>query len=81
MSGKGPGKMTIITSTISAKMHTDFIYTILIPSIEKMFGDDNVIFQYDNTSCHRAKTITAFLQERPINTMTLSANSPDLHSI
>uniref|UniRef100_A0A8C9V626 Tc1-like transposase DDE domain-containing protein n=1 Tax=Scleropages formosus TaxID=113540 RepID=A0A8C9V626_SCLFO len=35
----------------------------------------------DNASCHRAKSVKDFLQERHINSMTWPANSPDLNPI
>ncbi len=61
-------------------MHKCTLIYIDIPSIEKKFGDD-AIFQDDNASCHRAKSVKAFLQERHINSMTWPANSPDLNPI
>ncbi len=38
----------------------DILDTFLIPSIEKKFGDNDVIFQDDNASCHRhrAKSVS-----------------------
>uniref|UniRef100_A0A672T8Q8 Tc1-like transposase DDE domain-containing protein n=1 Tax=Sinocyclocheilus grahami TaxID=75366 RepID=A0A672T8Q8_SINGR len=81
MSGKGPGEMAILTSTVNAQMYIEILDTFLIPSIEKTFGDNDVIFQDDNASCHRAKSVEAFLQERDINSMTWPANNPDLNPI
>uniref|UniRef100_A0A3Q0RAY7 Tc1-like transposase DDE domain-containing protein n=1 Tax=Amphilophus citrinellus TaxID=61819 RepID=A0A3Q0RAY7_AMPCI len=49
-------------------------------TIERMFGDDEIIFQ-DNASCHMAKTVKTFLAERQIRSMSLPANSPDLNPI
>lgn len=45
--------------------------------IENRLCDDEVIFHEDKASCHRAKSVQAFLWERHINSMTLPANSPD----
>uniref|UniRef100_A0A3Q1FU03 Uncharacterized protein n=1 Tax=Acanthochromis polyacanthus TaxID=80966 RepID=A0A3Q1FU03_9TELE len=39
-----------------------------------------VIFN-DNASCHRAKTVKTFLEERHIMSMSWSANSPDVNPI
>ncbi len=58
MSGKGPGEMAIFTSAVNAQVYIEILDTFLIPSIEKKFGDNGVIFQDDNASCHRAKSIS-----------------------
>lgn len=73
--------MAIITSTLSAQVYIEILDTFLLPSMEEKFGDDEVIFQDDNASCHSAKSVKAFLQERQINSMTWPANSPDLNPI
>ena len=62
MSFKGRGKITL---TINAHVHIEILANIFIPLIENWFGD-KVIFQDDNASCHRAKRIKVFLQERHI---------------
>lgn len=81
MSGKGMGEMTVITSSINAQVYVEILDTFLIPSIERMFGDGSILFQDDNASCHRAKSVKTFLQERHIMSMAWPANSPDLNSI
>uniref|UniRef100_A0A3B5LXN8 Tc1-like transposase DDE domain-containing protein n=1 Tax=Xiphophorus couchianus TaxID=32473 RepID=A0A3B5LXN8_9TELE len=81
MSGKGTGEMTVVNSSINAQVYIDILDSFLIPSIEQMFGDDEIIFQDDNASCHRAKTVKAFLEERHIQSMSWPANSPDLNPI
>ena len=53
-------KMLVIASTINAHVYNEILDNFLIPSIENWFGDNEVIFQEDNTSCHRAKEIKAF---------------------
>uniref|UniRef100_A0A3Q3AY27 Tc1-like transposase DDE domain-containing protein n=1 Tax=Kryptolebias marmoratus TaxID=37003 RepID=A0A3Q3AY27_KRYMA len=80
MSGKGTGEMTVVNSSINAQVYIDILDSFLIPSIEQMFGDE-IIFQDDNASCHRAKTVKAFLGERPIQSMSWTANNPDLNPI
>uniref|UniRef100_A0A8C5D6Q3 Tc1-like transposase DDE domain-containing protein n=1 Tax=Gouania willdenowi TaxID=441366 RepID=A0A8C5D6Q3_GOUWI len=46
-----------------------------------MFGDDDNTYQDNNASCHRAKTLKTFLEERHIGSMSWPANSPDLNPI
>uniref|UniRef100_A0A4W6EFN8 Tc1-like transposase DDE domain-containing protein n=1 Tax=Lates calcarifer TaxID=8187 RepID=A0A4W6EFN8_LATCA len=81
MSGKGTGEMAVITSSINAQVYVDILDTFLIPSIERAFGDDEIIFQNDNASCHRAKTVNTFLEKRHIRSMSWPTNSPDLNPI
>uniref|UniRef100_A0A672IF62 Tc1-like transposase DDE domain-containing protein n=1 Tax=Salarias fasciatus TaxID=181472 RepID=A0A672IF62_SALFA len=80
VSGKGSGETAVVKSSINAQVYIDILDSFLIPSIEKkMFGDDGIIFQDDNASCHRAKTVKAFLGERRIQSMQMPAHSPDLN--
>uniref|UniRef100_A0A8B9RED8 Tc1-like transposase DDE domain-containing protein n=1 Tax=Astyanax mexicanus TaxID=7994 RepID=A0A8B9RED8_ASTMX len=81
MSGKGTGEMTVVNSSINAQVYIDILDSFLIPSIEQMFGGDEINFQDDSASCHRAKTVKAFLGERHIQSMSWPANSPDLNII
>ena len=54
MSFKWQGEVIII-STINAHDDIKILDNFLISSIENWFGDDEVIFQDDNASCHLAK--------------------------
>ena len=56
--------MVLITSTINAHVYIEIQDNFLIPFIENWFGDEEVIFQYDNVSCHKAKGIKAFIEKR-----------------
>ena len=73
--------MAIITSTVNAQVYIEILDICLITSIENRFGDDDVIFQDGNASCHRAKSVKAFLQEKRISSMTWPGNSPDVNPI
>lgn len=68
MPGKSLEEMAIITSTVKAQDYTQISDTFLIPLIEsKIDDDDDAIFQNDNGSCYRGKSIQAFLQGRNIS--------------
>ena len=48
-------------------MYIKILDNFLIPLIENWFGDNEVIFQNDNASCHKAKWIKVFfVQEKYI---------------
>ena len=66
MSGKGVGEMAVITFSMNAQVYIEIVDTLLIPSIERHIGDDNIIFQDDNASCHREKGAKTLIQERHI---------------
>lgn len=62
--------MAVISSTITAHVYTEIKDNFFfISSMENCFGDEKVIFQDDNASCHRVREIKIFLQERQINNM------------
>ena len=49
--------MAIIISLINAHLNIEILDKFLIPTIENWFGDDEIIFQDNNASCHRTKVI------------------------
>lgn len=53
--------MAIITSAVNAQGDIDIFNTFLVQSIENRLGDNEVIFQDDNASCHRAQCVKTFL--------------------
>ena len=53
MSFNGSRKMRIVILTINIHVYFEILASFLIQSVENWFGDDEVIFQEDNASCHR----------------------------
>ena len=49
---KGPEEIAIIASTISVHMYNEILENFLISLIENWFGNDEVIIQDNNASCH-----------------------------
>ena len=81
MQSKGRDELAVIKTTVNFRIYIDILDHFLIPSIDNAFGDEDVVFQDDNVSCHRAKYVRDFLADRQITTMDWSANSPDLFPI
>ena len=52
---KGYGEMAIIITAINAHVYIEIVDNFLIPAIENRFGDNEIIFQDDNASCHMVK--------------------------
>ena len=80
MSFKEPGDLAIVISTINTKAYIEILDNFIIPRIENYFVDE-IIFQDDNASCHKAKWTKVSFKERHIESMTGPANSPDLNPI
>ena len=79
MCGEGTGALTTIIGRINQRDYIDVLEHFFIPSIEDHFGDDDVIFQDDNASCHTANLVKGLLQNRSINTLVTLFNSPGLN--
>ena len=81
MTFKKPREMVIIISVINIHVYMEILDNFLLTLIENWFGDHEVIFQDDYTSCHRTKGIKFFLRERHIESMARPANSLNLNPI
>ena len=64
MTRKGPGELTVVKTTISSRIYIDILDRFLIPSIGNAFVDEDVVFQDDSASCHRAKRVRDYLADR-----------------
>lgn len=67
--------------TCHLKEHREEGNSWFINRIENWFDDEEVISQVNNASCHKAKEIEAFLQERHIKKSMTLWNYPDLNPI
>lgn len=73
---KATRHMAVITPSRNAQVCFDFWGNFLI---ERTFGNDIMIFQDDDPSSHRAKTVKAFLEERHTRSILWLANSVALN--
>ena len=73
------GCIAIIISAINVHIYIEILDKFLIPLTENWFGDEEVIFQDDNLSCHRAKGIKDFHQERNRKSLARPMKSSDLN--
>lgn len=71
MSGKGTGKMVVLSSSVNGYIYGGILDTFVVPSGERIFKDDDIIFQDDNTTCCRAKTVKTFfpIKRHKVNAM------------
>lgn len=80
MTSQGPGQLCILKLTVNAETFIEILDHFLIPTMEMFDDDEKIIFQDDNSSCHRAASVRDFL-ERRIEHTSSPANSPDLNPI
>ncbi len=81
MSAEGAGEMCIVNGRVNAEAYTAIMEAFLIPSQETLYGDTSAIFQQDNASSHKAKTVMQWFKTNKIDLLEWPANSPDLNPI
>ena len=67
------GLRAVVTSSKNAQ-----VYIEILEAYSNNWKD---VFQEDNSSCHRAKHVKTFLQERHVMSLAWPANSPDLKPV
>lgn len=80
-SARGPGRLHIVENTLNQHGYLEILRGPLILTSQDQFRNENFIFQQDNASCHKARSITTFLRENHITTLNWPPNSPDLNPI
>ncbi len=53
----------------------------MLPSVDKLYGDADFIFQQDLAPAHTAKSIKSWLNDHGVGVLDWPANSPDLNPI
>uniref|UniRef100_A0A9J7XDV8 Tc1-like transposase DDE domain-containing protein n=1 Tax=Cyprinus carpio carpio TaxID=630221 RepID=A0A9J7XDV8_CYPCA len=58
-----------------------FLEHFMLPSAEKLYGDEDFVFQHDLAPAHSAKTTGKWFTDQGITVLNWPANSPDLNPI
>uniref|UniRef100_A0AAQ5XGI7 Tc1-like transposase DDE domain-containing protein n=1 Tax=Amphiprion ocellaris TaxID=80972 RepID=A0AAQ5XGI7_AMPOC len=78
----GTGQVQLCEGRMNQVMYRATLENSLLPSAAKLFPASNDwIFQQDNTPCHTARSIKAWMENQNIQTMSWPAQSPDLNPI
>jgi hypothetical protein len=77
----GPGRLYIVEGTMNQHQYRRVLETRLIPQIKEWYPEGGAILLHDGAPCHRAKSISKFLEEEKIDVMEWPGNSPDLNPI
>ena len=64
MTSKMPGELAVVKTTANSRIYIDILAHVLFPSIDNVFEDENVVFQEDNVSYHKAKRIRDCFADR-----------------
>lgn len=82
MTAEGPGNMCKINGNMDQHLYKSILEDELNGTIEWYNMDaSQIIFQQDNDSKHRAKSVQAWLDEQPFEVLEWPAQSPDLNPI
>ncbi|KAI2647648.1 Transposable element Tcb1 transposase [Labeo rohita] len=79
MSSAGVGPLSFIKSTVNAAVYQEILERFILPAADKLFGDDDFIFQQDLAPAHKAKTTSTWFNSHGITVLDWPANSPDLN--
>ena len=77
----GVGDLHRINGIMDQQIYRQILIHHLVPSAVRLFPDGNYIFQQDNDPKHTARSVKAYIANKPIPTMWWPAQSPDLNPI
>ncbi len=63
MSSAGVGPLCFIKSRVSAAVYQDILEHFMLPSIDKLYGDADFLFQQDLAPAHTAKRTTTWFND------------------
>ncbi len=81
MSSAGVGPLCFLKSTVNAAIYQEILEHFMLPSADKLYGDDTFIFQQDLAPAHTAKGTKSWFNDHGVTVLDWPANSPDLSLI
>ena len=73
-----------VKTTVNTEVYIDLLDAYLLPSVDKLFADDDFVFQHDLAPAHRSYKTAKYLKEKRIDVLEWlewPCNSPDLNII
>uniref|UniRef100_A0A8C2CQ57 non-specific serine/threonine protein kinase n=1 Tax=Cyprinus carpio TaxID=7962 RepID=A0A8C2CQ57_CYPCA len=77
----GVGPLCFIKGRVNAASYQEILEHFMLPSAEKLYGDEDFVFQHDLAPAHSAKTTGKWFTDHGITVLNCPANSPDLNPI
>ena len=83
VSSRGVGSLCFLSPkmTVNTEVYIDLLDAYLLPSVDKLFADDDFVFQHDLAPAHRSYKTAKYLKEKRIDVLEWPCNSPDLNII
>jgi transposase len=82
MSWAGVGQLYRCEDTMNQHQYVRVLENCMLPSANLLFGNgEEFLFQQDNAPCHKARLVTAYLEDHDIRVLNWPAQSPDLNPI
>uniref|UniRef100_A0A9J8DLJ4 Tc1-like transposase DDE domain-containing protein n=1 Tax=Cyprinus carpio carpio TaxID=630221 RepID=A0A9J8DLJ4_CYPCA len=81
MSAAGVGPLCFIKGRVNAASYQEILEHFMLPSAEKLYGDEDFVFQHDLAPAYSAKTTGKWFTDHGITVLNWPANSPDLNPI
>ncbi len=81
MSSAGVGPLCFLKSTVNTDIYQDILEHVMLPSVDKLYGDADFIFQQDLAPAHTAKGTKSWFNDHGVTVLDWPANSRDLKPI
>ena len=81
MSAAGVGPLCFIKGRVNAASYQKILEHFMLPSAEKLYEDEDFIFQHYLAPAQSAKTTGKWFTDHGITVLNWPANSPDLNPI
>ncbi len=81
MSSAGVGPLCFLKSTVNADIYQEMLEHFMLPSLDKLYGDADFIFQQDLAPAHTAKGTKSWFNDHGVTVLDWPANSPDLNPV
>lgn len=80
-SAKGVGKLHLVDGILEQTQYRRILEDHMLPSAEKIFGDEGWFFQQDNDPKHTAKLTKKWFDDNGVPVLEWASQSPDLNPI
>ncbi len=81
MSSAGVGPLCFLKSTVNAAIYQETLEHFMLPSVDKLYEDSDIIFQQDLEPAHTAKDTKSWFNDHGVTVLDWPANSPKLNPI
>jgi hypothetical protein len=81
MSVHGTGPLYIVKNMMEQKQYQKVLERYMISQFYKWFPFNSGIFMHNGAPCHKAKSISNFLEEKFVEVLLWPGNSPDMNPI